>query len=125
LSAQPFDLFSTDPLPLVNSKSTNSPRPIVIAASMMYEADLAQALARRLAEAVHEWDAYVIVGDCDSGHREGGCDLFLAVLDELLPPHETHHVWTSVTVTNAKLKWQAKQVRLLLLNPPVQESGLP
>jgi predicted nicotinamide N-methyase len=123
LAAQAFDLFSEDPLPLESSKQKNNTsddvpmRPIVIAASMMYDADLAEALARRVAQAVHEWDAFVILGDCESGHREGGRDRFMAALHVLLP--QTRRVTTTVTVSNAALKWQAKQVQLLLLNPPV------
>jgi predicted nicotinamide N-methyase len=125
LAAQTFDLFSEDPLPLEASKQKNNTtndvpmRPIVIAASMMYDAELAEALATRVAQAVHDWDAFVILGDCESGHREGGRDRFMVALNVLLPELQTRRVTTTITVSNAALKWQAKHVQLLLLNPPV------
>lgn len=148
LTTLEFDLFSNLPLPLVimeqgvgdsnsNSNSSTTTRstapPIVIAAAMMYEADLAQGLARRLMEAC-SLGAWVILGDDDTGERDGGRASFLAEFarleDELLLVSSTRNdntnlrkskverVWTDVIVKNAELGWREKQVRLLHLNPP-------
>jgi predicted nicotinamide N-methyase len=128
-----FDLCSSLPLPLVMEQrgddSTNNTlraaSPIVIAAAMMYEADLAQALARRLMEAC-ALGAWVILGDDDTGERDGGRASFMAEFarleDELLlsstRSNKVARVWTDVTVKNMELGWREKQVRLLHLNPP-------
>ena len=137
LTTLAFDLFSSLPLPLVMEKeggcsSTNARTapPIVIAAAMMYEADLAQGLAGRLMEAC-SLGAWVILGDDDTGERDGGRAFFMAEFarleDELLLSSSSRNdsslskvkrVWTDVTVKNAELGWREKQVRLLHLNPP-------
>lgn len=125
-----FDLFSSLPLPLVmekggSSTTTRTAPPIVIAAAMMYEADLAQALARRLMEAC-SLGAWVILGDDDTGQRDGGRASFMAEFARLEDESSSRNsnikkverVWTDVTVKSAELGWREKQVRLLHLNPP-------
>jgi predicted nicotinamide N-methyase len=133
LTTLDFDLFSSLPLPLVmekggNSTTTRTLPPLVIAAAMMYEADLAKGLARRLMEAC-SLGAWVILGDDETGERDGGRASFMAEFarleDELLLSScrndnisKVERVWTDVTVKNAELGWREKQVRLLHLNPP-------
>jgi predicted nicotinamide N-methyase len=117
LSTIKFDIFSSLPLPL---ESKNKQPPIVIAAAMMYQADLAEALARRLAEACAQ-NAWVILGDDDTGEREGGREKFLmefARIQEGQGDKPINQVWTEVTVKHKSLGWVAKQVKLLHLNPP-------
>jgi len=64
-----FDLFSKKPL----SKKSTNPK-IVIATAMLYEASLAETLARRAFEAC----AWVIIGDDDTVERDGGRQLFFS-----------------------------------------------
>jgi len=87
-----FDLTSPLPLPLSLpiSSSSSSPSsssllpPVIIATAIMYEADLARALARRVHEAVVLHDAFVILGDGDEGEREGARNEFVEELDRLI-----------------------------------------
>jgi predicted nicotinamide N-methyase len=115
LSTLKFDLFSSLPLPL---ESKHTQPPIVIAAAMLYQADLAEALARRLAEACAQ-NAWVILGDDETGEREGGREKFLMEFARIQGDNKPiHQVWTEVTVKNKNLGWVAKKVKLLHLNPP-------
>jgi predicted nicotinamide N-methyase len=131
LSTRTFDLTSTDPLPgmPLGNKASNQgsspddvimldpPRgPIVVAGAMMYEAELAQALARRIVEAA-ALGAWVIIGDDDTGQREDGRDLFEAELRRGMV-EETNLTWIKTTVKCKSLGWNEKQVQLLHINAP-------
>jgi predicted nicotinamide N-methyase len=119
LSTLTFDLFSSVPLPLEHSSSNHTQPPIVIAAAMLYQADLAEGLARRLSEACAHHNAWVILGDDDTGEREGGREKFLKEFARIQGGNKPiRQVWTEVTVKNKSLGWVAKQVKLLHLNPP-------
>ena len=100
LSASIFDVTSSDPLPIDRYRipieqatsmagdkdqlqQQHEQQPIVIATSVLYEADLAEAMAKRVAEAA-AMGAWVIVGDCDSGQREGGRERFELELEKKL-----------------------------------------
>ncbi len=116
-------------------------RPIVFGCSVLYNAQLAKGMARRFVEACRDHQAWVIVGDDDTGECDGGREIFLEELDRLLslwekqnnnagvtsssttsfttkPNTPIRRVWTHSTVQNDKLGWRNKTVHLLLLNPP-------
>lgn len=111
-----LDLLSNEPLPISN-RSTN-PK-LVIATAMMYQADLAEVLARRAFEAC-ERGAWVIIGDDDTGMREGGRELFVSELDALEQRKGVvfTKTWTNSIVKSTALQWKRKQVNILHLNPP-------
>mmetsp|Transcript_32345 Transcript_32345/g.48234 ORF Transcript_32345/g.48234 Transcript_32345/m.48234 type:complete len:443 (-) Transcript_32345:43-1371(-) len=97
---------------------------IVIATAMLYELDLAKALASRVVEA-YRLGAWIIIGDDDTGERDGGRDLFLTELDRLMMELSNacgddmpQILWTTSVVKNQKLGWMGKSVKLLHLNPP-------
>jgi SAM-dependent methyltransferase len=112
-----FDLFSTRPLPISSSSSTN--QNILIATTMMYETDLAMVLARRAIEAC-TCGAWVITGDDDTGEREGGRNLFISEMDRLEKDQgvKFQRIWKSSTVNSKALQWNEKQVKVLHLNAP-------
>ena len=90
---------------------------------MMYDPDLAKMLARRVYEACYVHDAWVIVGDDDTGIRDNGREVFLHELDRLeeREPEHTRKVsrkWISSIVRNTSLKWNEKQIHILHLNSP-------
>lgn len=112
-----FDLFSKKPLPLFNS-STN--QKVLIATTMMYEPSLAKGLAHRAYEAC-VCKAWVIIGDDDTGERDGGRHIFLAEFDRLNKENDTdfHSIWTNSVVKSKQLQWSEKHVKILHLNAPV------
>jgi len=111
-----LDLFSERGLPMSKS-STN--QKIVIATAMMYEARLAVVLASRAFEACAR-GAWVIIGDDDTGEREGGRQKFIAELDEIEKEKglQFKRNWTSSVVQNNSLNWKAKNVKTLHINAP-------
>jgi len=100
-------------------------QPIVIATSMFYDADLAGSMANRVAEAA-ALGAWVIVGDCDAGQREGGRQLFEMELARRLKlimggngGDEVRKIrWNPAVARCPELGWREKHVRLLHLNSP-------
>ena len=110
--------------PLLTTTTTTLP-PIVIAGAMMYEAELAQALARRIMEAV-TLGAWIIVGDDDTGQREDGRDHFEAELRRTMTTTmgttntntNLNLTWIKSTVQCKSLGWKEKQVQILHINPP-------
>jgi predicted nicotinamide N-methyase len=86
---------------------------IVIASAVLYEADLAEALGRRVVEACAA-GAWVILGDDDTGEREGGREIFLNITDKA----GIATTWTEMTVANKELGWQAKAIKLIHFNAP-------
>eukprot|EP00978_Attheya_sp_CCMP212_P047807 scaffold434113_cov51-Attheya_sp.AAC.1 len=126
-----FDLTSDLPLPLNapgSADESSSPfPPLVLAGAVLYEADLAEVLARRVAEAVNDFGAWVIIGDDDTGQREGGRGLFEAELERLgIAPLLS---MSTTTVKCKALSWNEKQVTLLHINSPLfakkQEAAMP
>lgn len=121
LSTATFDLFSSDPLPIPGPDSVpSSLPPIVVAASVLYESKLAKAMARRVAEACNR-GAWVILGDDDTGLREGGREKFESELERLQIEGGGHRVRRTLTETTVKqpaFGWVGKAVRILHFNAP-------
>ena len=144
LSTSIFDVTSSDPLPIDRYRGPleqattiagkkdqlqeqNEQQPIVIATSVLYEADLAEAMANRVAEAA-AMGAWVIVGDCDSGQREGGRERFELKLEKRLKSIRAERGgddyvqkkihWNQAVAKCPELGWREKNVRLLHLNSP-------
>lgn len=144
LSTSIFDVTSSDPLPIDRYRGPleqattiagekdqlqeqNEQQPIVIATSVLYEADLAEAMANRVAEAA-AMGAWVIVGDCDSGQREGGRERFELELEKRLKSIRAERGgdecvqkkihWNQAVAKCPELGWREKNVRLLHLNSP-------
>ena len=146
LSTSIFDVTSSDPLPIDRYGSPLEPaisiageeveegqhqnelQPIVIATSVLYEADLAEAMAKRVAEAA-DMGAWVIIGDCDSGQREGGRERFELGLEkrlEMIGAEKTvgrdnvqkKMRWNPAVARCPDLGWREKNVRLMHLNSP-------
>lgn len=111
-----LDLFSERPLPM--SKSSPNQK-IVIAGAMMYDSSLAVVLAHRAFEACAR-GAWVIIGDDDTGEREGGRELFLSELDQIEKEKgvEFQKHLTSSVVKSKPLQWNEKQVKVLHINAP-------
>ena len=122
LSTSIFDVTSSDPLP-IDRQMEQHQQPIVIATSVLYEADLAGSMANRVAEAA-ALGAWVIVGDCDSGQREGGRQRFEMELAQRLNmregggDEERQIRWDPAVAKCPELGWKEKHVRLLHLNSP-------
>jgi predicted nicotinamide N-methyase len=115
-----FDLMSSSPLP-IQIRSTELP-PIVVASAMMYQADLAEALAKRVSEA-YRLGAWIIIGDDETGNREGGRERFEAELQRYLQLDDVH--WVHSTIKCKELKWIQKHVEILQLNHPSLQTGAP
>ena len=99
---------------LFNVMDTSMPFPqadIVIASAVLYDADLAKALAQRVIEAC-ENGAWVILGDDETGERDGGRSAFLSVTDAA----GIKSTSTETIVVNQALGWQAKAVKLIHFN---------
>jgi predicted nicotinamide N-methyase len=111
-----FDVTSSSPLPI---HSTELP-PIVVASAMMYQANLAEALAKRVSEA-YRLGAWIIIGDDDTGNREGGRERFEANLQRHLQLDDVR--WVHSTVKCKELKWAQKHVEILQLNNPSLQKG--
>ena len=116
LNIFPFDILAPRSLPL--SKSSEN-RKIVTATSVMYEADLAAALAKRSFEACVR-DSWVIIGDCPTGEREQGRNIFFEALDNL---EEEKGVYFERKIIQSSVKskdfnWTEKHVTIIHLNPP-------
>lgn len=111
-----LDIFTDRPLPMSNAENRKK---IVTATAMMYEADVAMGLARRAFEACAR-GAWVIIGDDDTGEREGGRQLFTAELDRMEEEKglQFSRVWKQSAVKYKPLQWSAKPVKLLHLNAP-------
>jgi predicted nicotinamide N-methyase len=105
LSSQLFDVKNAiTPLPQAD---------IVIASAVLYDADLAKALAHRVIEACQS-GAWVILGDDVTGERDGGRSAFLRHTLEA----GIRSMSTDMTVVNSALGWQAKDVKLIHFNAP-------
>jgi len=111
-----FDLFSASPLPISASSSN---RKVVIATAMMYDANLAAELAQRAFEACAR-GAWVILGDDDTGEREGGRQLFISELDKLEEEKDVRfqRTWIGSVVKSKSMQWSEKNVKVLHLNAP-------
>ncbi|KAG7344161.1 lysine methyltransferase [Nitzschia inconspicua] len=113
LSIRSFDICSSDPLPFVSTgKSNPRTRRILVACTMLYDPTLAAALARRVEEAVHQFDAWVILGDDVTGERGSGRDIFLKALQEKAPQLASTTTTATVQIKNAALGWQAKETKV-------------
>lgn len=126
LNTSILDLFAKKPLPIISSNdddiiSSENARPpkLVIATTMLYESGLATMLAQRALEACQS-GAWVVIGDDDTGDREGGRTLFVSELDRLETKEGVafSRIWTSAKVKSKALQWNEKQVRILHLNAP-------
>lgn len=116
LETRIFDIMSSEPLPIQITEGTQA---IVVATAMLYQPQLAQALARRVAQAF-EKGAWIIVGDDDTGNIAR--EFFQAQLESLLGDAIlSDDVWTETTVKCPELGWTQKNVRILQLNSPVHD----
>ena len=86
---------------------------------MTAELALPIVLAQRTFQACMD-GAWVIIGDDDTGNRGNGREKFLTELDRLEKGHDIkfQRIWNSSVIKNTSLGWNAKQVKLLHLNPP-------
>ncbi|KAG7370967.1 hypothetical protein IV203_019537 [Nitzschia inconspicua] len=113
LSIRSFDICSSDPLPFLSTgKSNPRTRRILVACTMLYDPTLAASLAGRVEEAVHQFDAWVILGDDVTGERGSGRDIFLKALQEKAPQLASTTTTTTVQIKNAALGWQAKETKV-------------
>lgn len=109
-----FDVTSSEPLPIQSDA-------IVVATTMLYDASLAKALARRVAEAFQK-GAWIIMGDDDTGSIAR--QQFEAELKKLLGAStQSDCHWEETTVKCPELGWTQKHVRILQLNSPVGDIG--
>ena len=122
LDVAKFDIFSKQPLPISNKNGNK--KSLVIAAAMLYDSDLAKMLARRVYEACYVHDAWVIIGDDDTGIRDNGREIFLQELVRLEEQEQQRRnskvsrTWISSIVRNTNLKWNEKQIHILQMNSP-------
>ena len=91
----------------------------MIATAMMYDANLAAELAQRAFEACAR-GAWVILGDDDTGEREGGRQLFISELDKLEEEKDVRfqRTWIGSVVKSKSMQWSEKNVKVLHLNAP-------
>ena len=117
LHTSTFDLFSKKTLPLSNSSSNQN---ILIATTMMYQASLAKGLAQRAFEACMS-GAWVIIGDDDTGERDGGRHVFLSEFDRFNKEKGTNFqtISTNSVVKSKELQWNEKHVKVLHINAPI------
>ena len=118
-----FDLMSERALPL---PPPDSP-PIVVASAVLYERSIAKAVSKRVLEAIEGWDAWVILGDDDTGMRDGGREVLQGELDAYeqrarasgeAVGHVLSRRLSHVTVQNSAFGWKEKPARMLHLNAP-------
>ena len=116
LNTLALDLFSERPLPMSTSSSN---RKVVVATAMFYDKELAAGLARRAFEACTR-GAWVMIGDDDTGEREGGRNYFILEMDKLEEESEISfdRQWSQSIVKSKVLQWSEKQVKVLHLNKP-------
>mmetsp|Transcript_6025 Transcript_6025/g.13115 ORF Transcript_6025/g.13115 Transcript_6025/m.13115 type:complete len:305 (+) Transcript_6025:114-1028(+) len=113
LETRIFDIASNERLPIPNDTQA-----IVVATAMLYQPQLAQALARRVAEAF-QMGAWIIIGDDDTGNiaRDSfETELKTLLGDEIL----SDDGWIKTTVKCPELGWTQKNVRILQLNSPIE-----
>jgi len=111
-----LDIFAERLLPMSNSAEN---RKIVTATAMMYDSEVAKQLAHRAFEACAR-GAWVILGDDDTGEREGGRKLFISELDKVEKENgkQFSRVWKQSAVKYQPLQWSEKPVKLLHYNAP-------
>ena len=120
LNTYQLDLSSKKQLPMSTSSSNKK---IVVAAAMLYDAKLATMLAHKAFEACVR-GAWVIIGDDDTGEREGGRQIFLREFENLEKRAGIASFRMDVESSEVKsepLNWSAKRVVLLHLNAPGEE----
>ena len=120
LNCERLDVTSDVPLPLPKRAYGSTP-PIVAAAAVLYDRSLASAVARRIFEAVEGWDAWIILGDDDTGLREGGRGILELELDKYEDGgrRDLRRQIVHTTVRNPALGWKDKPVRIMHINAPV------
>ena len=122
LTTHKFDITSKEPLSTLLSTShddnVKEDEVIVVATAMLYEPNLAQALARRVVEAT-EMGAWIMIGDDDTGSIARV--QFEKELQRLLGTsvRTSELAWQEATVASAELGWRRKNVRILQLNSPI------
>lgn len=111
-----LDIFADRLLPMSNSAENKK---IVTATAMMYDSEVAKQLAHRAFEACAR-GAWVILGDDDTGEREGGRKLFISELDKVEKENgkQFSRVWKQSAVKYQPLQWSDKPVKLLHYNAP-------
>jgi predicted nicotinamide N-methyase len=86
---------------------------MLIASAALYEPDLAKALGRCVVQA-YQKGMWIIVGDCDTGERDGGRAIFLKILEE----HNIDTHWVEQSMAHPQLGWKGKPIKLIHMNVP-------
>lgn len=119
LETRLFDITSSEPLStILQDTSAMQPPSILVATAMMYQPQLAKALARRIAQAYLE-GVWILVGDDDTGNIAR--HVFEDELERLLGNKVlSDNKWSeTTTVASTELGWRQKNVRILQLNSPL------
>jgi hypothetical protein len=110
-----FDVCSSHPLPFPvanNEPHRQQPQCILVACTMLYDSALAYALAKRVHEAIRDFDAWVILGDDVTGFRGSGRSIFWEALKTERHCFNFQSVSTRSTTTcvkNPVMGWHEKE----------------
>jgi SAM-dependent methyltransferase len=127
LSIRAFDICSSEALPFPRIRpdaERRQPQLILVACTMLYEHVLAAALAKRISEAIRNFDAWVILGEDVTGERESGRSVFLAAMDndsDLLVSNSSN---IAVHIKNPALGWQSKETQIWEWNNPLSTTKI-
>lgn len=123
LTVRPYDVCSAQSLPFSSSddpttatKNRQHTQYILVACSVLYEPMLSVAVAKRVAEAIRDFDAWVILGDDVSGERGSGRAIFWDALQKEYPQYAEPSSTTTFQIKNPTLGWQAKETRIVEWN---------
>ncbi|KAL3905947.1 MAG: hypothetical protein SGILL_009471 [Bacillariaceae sp.] len=90
---------------------------LLIATCVLYEGDLGEQMARRIAEA-NDRGMWILLADDDTGFREGGRQRFIDQLGEMNVQFPLE--WKHGLVRCSELGWREKNFSYLELNAPHQ-----
>lgn len=120
LEVTSFDLFSNEMLPMQDTNKSC----ILVASAVLYDKDLAKAMAGRVMEAC-EKGVWVILADDDTGLREGGREVFEEEWEKLVTKKgldtsgRISSQWSHSTIQQKDVfGWSNKPVQLLHFNRP-------
>lgn len=100
----------TKPLPNI----TTAQQQLFLASCVLYEGDLSIAMAQRVKEA-YQRGMWILLGDDDTGYREGGRQRFL---EQLGSDMSNQIEWKQGTVQCKEMGWREKPFSFLELNAP-------
>ncbi|CAB9497420.1 expressed unknown protein [Seminavis robusta] len=111
----------TQPLPPPNDSKTTRSQQLFLASCVLYEGDLGIAMAQRVKEA-YQRGMWILLGDDDSGYREGGRQSFLEQLALGSLGSITSQIeWKQGTVQCTEMGWREKPFSFLEFNAPKKE----